>query len=90
MATPDNGHTMDARYFTRVIPPRTGFSPYRSPGWGVQLPTMFMALYWGWRLCWWTPWLWPVILVYAIAGMCLGRDLAIAAHYDLFITLAIF
>ena len=79
---------MDYHYFTRVIPPRTGFSPYHSPGWAVQLPIMLMALYWGLRLCAAMPWLGALAIIYVVAGTCLGRDLAVIAHYNPFITLA--
>ncbi len=79
---------MDHHYFTCIIPPRTGFSPYRSPGWAVQLPIMLMALYWGLRLCVAMPWLGALASIYVVAGTSLGRDLAVVAHYNPFISLA--
>ncbi len=76
-------------YFGRLFPSRQGFSPYRFPGAIVHIPFTIFILVFGILLCAEYPWLWPLIPVYLIVGLYLGRDLAIMAHYNLFITLVV-
>ena len=78
-----------AGYFARPFPKAAGFSPYRSPGVIVHLP--FWGLLIGDGLYWCLPdtHLLPLLPVYIIGGLYLGRDLAISAHYNLFITLGV-
>lgn len=77
-------------YFRTPFPKAVGFSPYRFPGLLVHLPVLalfvFLAFY---------SWAGETVLLtfvpfYLIIGLYVGRDLAIFAHYQPLITLAMF
>jgi hypothetical protein len=72
-------------YFQRPFPAAAGFSPYRFPGLAVHLPILFTCLILGWTLCIQPGYLWPLMLIYLVVGLYLGRDWAILAHYNPFI-----
>jgi hypothetical protein len=55
----------------------------------VHLPLFFIFLFIGLYLNLGTPWLRPFIVVYIVIGLYLGRDIAIYAHYNPLIILAI-
>jgi len=76
-------------YFGRPFPCTRGFSPYRFPGMIVHLPIMAATTALGILLCAEHPWLWPFIPFYLIIGLYIGRDIAIMAHYNMLITLAV-
>lgn len=76
-------------YFATPFPRREGFSPYHFPGLIVHVPILLLFVVVGMRLTWWNPWLWPLFTVYLAAGIYLGRDLAIFAHYNPLITLIV-
>ena len=69
-------------YFQRPFPPAVGFSPYRSPGLSVHLPILCTCLLGGWFLGGRHSYLWPLLLIYLVVGLYLGRDWAILAHYN--------
>jgi len=73
------------RYFQRLFPSATGFSPYRFPGLAAHLPILGAFLVLGWSLCGGHGYFWPLLVIYFIAGLYLGRDWAIQAHYNAFI-----
>jgi len=64
-------------YFRAPFPSRQGFSPYRSPGPVAHLAFFFAIVFLGLLLCGPS----PLLLVWAVAGIYLGRDLAILCHY---------
>jgi hypothetical protein len=76
-------------YFIRPFPGTAGFSAYRFPGMFLHLPLFVIFLYIGLYLNFGTAWLRPFIVLYIIIGLYLGRDIAIYAHYNPLITLAI-
>ena len=77
-------------YFRRPFPGTQGFSAYRFPGVFVHLPVWIGLLLLGVLLSDGHAWLWVFVPFYFIAGLYLGRDLAVYAHYNPLITLAIF
>ena len=76
-------------YLRRPFPKAEGFSAYRFPGLIVHLPIVLLFLVLGASLTLAEPYLWPLFLIYLAAGLYLGRDLAILAHYNLLITLVV-
>lgn len=76
-------------YFARPFPPAVGFSAYRMPGMLVHLPVLALFLVLGARMTLWDPWLMTLLPVYLLAGLYLGRDIAIHAHYNPLVTLAV-
>ncbi len=76
-------------YFIRPFPSTQGFSAYRFPGILVHLPLFLIFLFLGLYLNLGTPWLRPFIILYIVIGLYLGRDIAIYAHYNPLIILAI-
>ena len=70
------------RYFQRPFSSSAGFSPYRFPGFAAHLPILGAFLVLGWSLCGGHRYFWPLLLIYFIAGLYLGRDWAILAHYN--------
>ncbi len=76
-------------YFIRPFPSTQGFAAYRFPGILVHLPFFFIFLFLGLYLNLGTPWLWPFIALYFVIGLYLGRDIAIYAHYNPLIILAV-
>lgn len=75
-------------YFKRPIPQAEGFSPYRFPGPVVHLPVTVAFLLLGVYLCADFRLLYPLVVVYLIMGLYVGRDLAVYAHYNPLILLA--
>jgi hypothetical protein len=76
-------------YLRHPFPKAEGFSAYRFPGFIVHLPIALFLLALGASLTLSEPYLWPLLLVYLVAGLYLGRDLAIVAHYVPLITLGV-
>jgi len=70
------------KYFQRPFPATAGFSPYRFPGLAAHLPMLFTCLLLGWFLCGRHSYLWPLMLIYLVVGLYVGRDWAILAHYN--------
>jgi hypothetical protein len=66
-------------YFLSPFPSREGFSPYRFPGLLAHVPFFLAASCTGFLLC--GPK--PLLLVWMLAGLYLGRDVAILCHYAL-------
>ncbi|MGE5323407.1 MAG: hypothetical protein ACM3SW_11120 [Actinomycetota bacterium] len=64
-------------YFRVPFPSREGFSAYRSPGLAAHIPFFLLLLFLGLMLCG----LSPLLAVWAVAGLYLGRDIAILCHY---------
>lgn len=76
-------------YLAAPFPGTKGFSPYRFPGSIVHVPVLLLFVAVGVRLTWWNLWLYPLFVVYLAAGVYVGRDLAILAHYNPLITLMV-
>ena len=76
-------------YLRHPFPKAEGFSAYRFPGLIVHLPIALFFLVLGASLTLSEPYLWPLLPVYLVTGIYLGRDLAILAHYNPLITLAV-
>ena len=74
-------------YFRSPFPSTKGFAAYRMPGALVHLPLMAAATLVGFLLCWSHPMLRPLLIVWVLAGLYLGRDLAILCHYAPLLTL---
>ncbi len=68
-------------YFRKPFPTGEGFSPYRFPGLLVHLPVC--GLFWavGFLLFNGTMPLLPVLLIFFVSGIYLGRDFAVYCHY---------
>jgi hypothetical protein len=71
------------QYFKQPIPPGAGFSAYRMPGPAVHFPAWGMFILAGLALVYPYKWLWPLMLIWAAAGLYLGRDLAVSCHYNI-------
>ena len=76
-------------YFRSPFPKAQGFSAYRMPGVLVHGPVILLFVWLGAWLCLGEPWTYALFIVYLVAGIYLGRDLAILAHYNMLITLAV-
>lgn len=76
-------------YFRRPFPSQQGFSAYRSPGMAAHLPFLVALSATGVSLCGSTGALRPLVLVWMVAGLFIGRDLAIVCHYAPFLLLVI-
>lgn len=76
-------------YFKHPFPNRGGFSPYRFPGLAVHIPAMSAFVTVGYQMNTGLIWFFPALAVYGVAGFYWGRDLAVHAHYNLFVLLAI-
>jgi hypothetical protein len=74
-------------YFRFPFPSTKGFSAYRTPGLAVHGPLIFAAAFAGFLLCWPHPILRPLLIVWVLAGVYLGRDLTILCHYNPLLTL---
>ena len=68
-------------YFRSPFPSTKGFSAYRMPGVAVHGPLIFAFSLVGFFLCWPHPMLRPLLIVWVLAGLYLGRDIAIICHY---------
>lgn len=64
-------------YFRTPFPSRQGFAAYRFPGPAVHLPLFFIFALTGFLLCGAS----VLLLVWLIAGLYIGRDIAIFSHY---------
>jgi len=64
-------------YFRVPFPSREGFSAYRSPGLAAHVPFFLLVIFLGLLLCG----LSPLLAVWAVAGLYLGRDVAVLCHY---------
>jgi hypothetical protein len=74
-------------YFRKPFPSTEGFAAYRMPGAAVHGPLIFASAAAGFLLCWPHPMLRPLLLVWVLAGLYLGRDIAILCHYNPLLTL---
>jgi hypothetical protein len=75
-------------YFRSPFPSRQGFSAYRMPGAAVHGPLILAFLLTGFMLCWPHHLLRPLVIVWLLAGVYLGRDIAVLCHYNGLLTLA--
>jgi hypothetical protein len=75
------------QYFNRPFPSLKGFSAYRFPGMLVHLPIIGVFLLFGLLLLGNVPHLLPLLPLYLVLGIYLGRDLAILCHYAPLLTL---
>jgi hypothetical protein len=76
-------------YFSAPFPRATGFSAYRTPGYTVHLPLIVMCVLIGLALADGGRAALPLVLMCLIVGVYPGRDVAIVAHYNPLITLAV-
>lgn len=76
-------------YFRKPFPSQQGFSAYRFPGIAAHLPFLAALSVTGVLLCGSTPALRPLVLVWMVAGLFIGRDVAIVCHYAPFLVLLI-
>lgn len=76
-------------YFQKPFPSRQGFSAYRFPGMAAHIPFLVVLSATGVLLCGSTAALKPLVLVWIVAGLFLGRDAAIVCHYAPFFLLLI-
>jgi hypothetical protein len=74
-------------YFRSPFPSTKGFSAYRMPGVAVHGPLIFSSAFVGFLLCWPHPMLRPLMIVWMLAGLYLGRDITILCHYNPLLTL---
>gem|GEM_PF-1333445 len=77
------------RYFSYPFPKAEGFSAYRMPGLLVHVPVILIFASLGVWLCGQSEWLYLLLAVYVIVGLYIGRDVAILAHYNPLITIAV-
>lgn len=76
-------------YLRRPFPAMKGLSAYRFPGLIVHLPIAFLFLAVGASLTLSELYLWPLLPLYLVTGIYIGRDLAVLAHTRWLITLAV-
>jgi hypothetical protein len=76
-------------YFRAPFPSAQGFSAYRFPGAMVHLPFLLGSTFLGFLLCWPHLLLRPLLAVWVVAGLYLGRDFAIFCHYAPFLVLLV-
>ncbi len=74
-------------YFRSPFPSTKGFSAYRMPGVAVHGPLIFSFTSVGFLLCWPHLMLRPFLIVWLLAGVYLGRDIAILCHHNPLLTL---
>jgi hypothetical protein len=74
-------------YFRRPFPSTKGFSAYRMPGIAVHGPLILASSLAGFLLCWPHAMLRPLLIVWVLAGLYLGRDIAVLCHYNPLLTL---
>ncbi|HLY98095.1 MAG TPA: hypothetical protein VKT33_03415 [Candidatus Angelobacter sp.] len=68
-------------YFRTPFPSTQGFSAYRMPGVAVHGPLLFVFTLTGFSLCWQHPFERLFMIVWVLAGLYLGRDIAVYCHY---------
>lgn len=88
-ATVEKARPHPLSYFSRPFPSRRGFSAYRSPGLIVHVPVWAMLTFLGMALCLPHGYLGWAILLWSLAGLYFGRDLAIYCHYIPLLTLVL-
>jgi len=76
------------QYFKRPFPSTQGLSAYRFPGLLVHLPVIGAFLVLGLLLLGHAPHLLPLLPLYLVLGVYLGRDLSILCHYAPLLTVA--
>jgi hypothetical protein len=74
-------------YFRSPFPSTQGFSAYRIPGVAVHGPLILASSLAGFLLCWPHAILRPLVMVWVLAGLYLGRDVTILCHYNPLLTL---
>jgi hypothetical protein len=74
-------------YFRSPFPSTQGFSAYRMPGMAVHGPLILASAFVGFVLCWPHPALRPLTIIWVLAGLYLGRDIAVLCHYNGLLTL---
>ncbi len=74
-------------YFRFPFPSAKGFSAYRSPGGAVHAPLILAVSVAGFLLCWPHAMLRPLLLIWLLAGLYLGREVTILCHYNPLLTL---
>ena len=74
-------------YFRSPFPSTKGFSAYRMPGVAVHGPFILCFSVVGVLLCWPHSLLRPLLICWVLAGVYLGRDIAILCHYNPLLTL---
>jgi hypothetical protein len=74
-------------YFRTPFPSAQGFSAYRMPGVAVHGPLLLAFSLTGFCLCWTHPLQRPFLVVWILAGLYLGRDIAVLCHYAPLLTL---
>jgi hypothetical protein len=74
-------------YFRSPFPSTKGFSAYRMPGVAVHGPLIFTFVFVGFFLCWPHPMLRPLLIIWVLGGLYLGRDFTILCHYSPLLTL---
>lgn len=74
-------------YFRFPFPSTKGFSAYRMPGVAVHGPLILTFTAVGFFLCWPHTMLRPALIVWLVAGLYLGRDIAVLCHYTPLLTL---
>ena len=74
-------------YFRSPFPSTQGFSAYRMPGVAVHGPLILAFTFVGFVLCWPHPALRPLMVIWVLAGLYLGRDIAVLCHYNGLLTL---
>src|SRR5438477_2317850 len=74
-------------YFRSPFPSTAGFSAYRMPGMAVHGPFIISFAFLGFCLCWPHAMLRPLLIVWLLAGVYLGRDITILCHYNALLTL---
>jgi hypothetical protein len=73
-------------YFRSPFPSTEGFSAYRMPGAAVHGPLIFAFVFAGFFLCWPHPMLRPLLIIWVLGGLYLGRDITILCHYNPLLT----
>jgi hypothetical protein len=76
-------------YFRKPFPSQQGFSAYRFPGVAAHIPFLVALSATGVLLCGQVAALRPLLLVWIVAGLFIGRDVAIVCHYAPFLLLLI-
>jgi len=74
-------------YFRHPFPSSEGFSAYRMPGIAVHGPLILASSLAGFLLCWPHTMLRPLLILWVLGGLYLGRDLTILCHYNPLLTL---
>jgi hypothetical protein len=74
-------------YFRSPFPSTQGFSAYRMPGMAVHGPLIVATVLVGSLLCWPHAVLRPLMIIWVLAGLYLGRDIAVLCHYNGLLTL---